>query len=59
MRKAQVDLSDKEFEEMHFFRFTKNWTVQRLLRRALLYYIRKDPEAVEENVKPEHETKEI
>ncbi len=60
MRKAQVDLTDKEFEEMHFARFTRNWTVQRLLRRALLYFIRTNPDQheVEKVLKTETETKE-
>lgn len=57
MRKAQVDLTDKEFEDMCFFRFKKNWTVQRLLRRALLHYINTDPLNVEEE-KLQPETKE-
>lgn len=58
MRKAQVDLTDKEFERMNFFRFKKNWTVQRLLRRALLHYIEVDPSGITEETEPEPETKE-
>lgn len=50
MPKAQVDLPPEESREMHFFRFTKNWTVQRLLRRAILYYIRNDPDKKAEEI---------
>ncbi len=58
MPKAQVNLTKKEFEEMSFFRFKKNWTVQRLLRRSLLFYIRANPsDLMEESVTSKQLTK--
>lgn len=56
MSKAQVDFDKKEFGEMSMFRFKINWTVQKLLRRAVLYYIRNDPEKkLEEILNPNKE----
>lgn len=48
MPKAQVDLPPPEFVEMKLFQLKKVWTVQKLLRRAVLYYIRNDPDKKED-----------
>lgn len=53
MPKAQVDLPNNEFIEMKLFQLGKVWTVQKLLRRAVLYYIRNDPDKKEDIINPD------
>ena len=43
---AQVYLTEKEFEKMKLHTFKKNWTVQKLLRKALLEYLNKKEEII-------------
>jgi hypothetical protein len=44
MPHIQAELKEAESTETHMFKFKLNWTMQKLVKRAVLYYVRNDPE---------------
>lgn len=38
-RTVNTVLKDEEFKRVHFHRISKNWTVKKLLKKALLHYM--------------------